>query len=413
MFEIKDNKLRVSIFTPTNNPEFLLDLYESIKEQDFYEWVIISNNTEVAKFDNRVKIFKLDDEHRIGALKKFACDKCSGDILVEVDHDDLLSENAIEEIRNGFKDLEIGFVYSNCANFKNNFEKTIPHREDYGWKSREVNFRGHILNEQIAFEPSPSMVSKIWCAPNHVRAWRKSVYDEIGGHNPEMTVLDDGELIIRTYLKTKIKHIDKCLYFYRIRNDAGNAWLIHNKEIQKGVYPLYDKYIYKLVTRWADLNNYRKLDLGGRFDKLNGYDSVDLMDADIITDLNDRWPFEDNSVGVIKAHDILEHLKNPIHVMKEAYRVLKPGGYFMILAPSTDGRGAFQDPTHISFFNENSFWYYTRKNQNKYIDCDIRFMAMRLVTAYPSQYHVENKIPYVYCHLVALKGQRTYGEVLI
>ena len=29
------------------------------------------------------------------------------------------------------------------------------------------------------------------------------------------------------------------------------------------------------------------------------------------------------------------------------------------LTPSTDGRGAFQDPTHVSFYNENSFWYFT------------------------------------------------------
>ena len=29
------------------------------------------------------------------------------------------------------------------------------------------------------------------------------------------------------------------------------------------------------------------------------------------------------------------------------------------LTPSTDGRGAYQDPTHVAFYNENSFWYYT------------------------------------------------------
>jgi len=409
-----DNKnLRVSIFTPTNNPKFLLELYESIKEQDFYEWVIVANNVDVIKFDERVKIFRLDDVHYIGALKRYACTMCCGDILVEVDHDDLLAPDAIEEIKKAFENPEIGFVYSNSANFKNNFEATVPHRRDYGWKCREVEFKGYKLFEQIAFSATPSTVSKIWCAPNHVRAWRKTVYDEVGGHNPEMRVLDDGELIMRTYLKTKMKHVDKCLYFYRIRTDSENSWLIHNKEIQDGVYPLYDRYIYKLVSRWADLNSYRKVDLGGRFDAPKGYESVDLKNADIIADLNSKWPFEDNSVGVIRAHDIIEHLKNPIHVMEEAYRILKPGGYFMILVPSTDGRGAFQDPTHISFFNENSFWYYTRRTQNKYINCNVRFQAIRLVTAYPSQYHAQNKISYVYCQLVALKGQETYGEVLI
>jgi hypothetical protein len=44
--------------------------------------------------------------------------------------------------------------------------------------------------------------------------------------------------------------------------------------------------------------------------------------------------------------------------MSEAFRVLKPGGTFDIDVPSTNGMGAFQDPTHKSFWNVNSFLYY-------------------------------------------------------
>jgi hypothetical protein len=32
-----------------------------------------------------------------------------------------------------------------------------------------------------------------------------------------------------------------------------------------------------------------------------------------------------------------------------------------ILVPSTDGRGAFQDPTHVSFWNANTFAYFSRQ----------------------------------------------------
>ncbi len=45
--------------------------------------------------------------------------------------------------------------------------------------------------------------------------------------------------------------------------------------------------------------------------------------------------------------------------MEEIYRVLKPGGMFESSTPSTDGRGAFQDPTHVSFWNINSWLYYS------------------------------------------------------
>lgn len=74
--------------------------------------------------------------------------------------------------------------------------------------------------------------------------------------------------------------------------------------------------------------------------------------------LDKDWPWEDDCVDEIFAKDAVEHLRDPIHVMNEAWRVLKPGGIFTIIVPSTDGRGAFQDPTHVSFWNENSFLYY-------------------------------------------------------
>jgi hypothetical protein len=50
--------------------------------------------------------------------------------------------------------------------------------------------------------------------------------------------------------------------------------------------------------------------------------------------------------------------------MEEAYRCLKPGGTFEIMVPSTDGRGAFQDPTHKTWWNMNSFSYYCQNAYN-------------------------------------------------
>lgn len=80
--------------------------------------------------------------------------------------------------------------------------------------------------------------------------------------------------------------------------------------------------------------------------------------VDVVADLNEPWPFEDNYADRIVAVDLVEHLKDPIHTMNEAWRVLKPGGVFEIVVPSTDGRGADQDPTHVSYWNINSFMYY-------------------------------------------------------
>ncbi len=94
-----------------------------------------------------------------------------------------------------------------------------------------------------------------------------------------------------------------------------------------------------------------------------GYTNVDICEpCDQIEDLDDGdiWSWETSSVEVIRAHDIIEHLPDKIHTMNEAHRVLVPGGRLDIKVPTTDGPGAWQDPQHVSFWNRNSFLYYTK-----------------------------------------------------
>jgi len=86
----------------------------------------------------------------VGALKAFACSKCTGDILLEVDHDDLLTEDAISEVRNAFLDHEVGFVYSNFANFRNDFEPTERYAINSGWQYKPFQYKQYELEEVVA-----------------------------------------------------------------------------------------------------------------------------------------------------------------------------------------------------------------------------------------------------------------------
>lgn len=104
-----------------------------------------------------------------------------------------------------------------------------------------------------------------------------------------------------------------------------------------------------------------KVDLGCGRHKPSGYIGVDTYKApgvDIVADLNTRFPFASNTVDELRAHDIVEHLPRQLHTMNEIWRICKPNAVVDIRVPSTDGRGAFQDPTHVSFWNINSFNYY-------------------------------------------------------
>ena len=120
-------------------------------------------------------------------------------------------------------------------------------------------------------------------------------------------------------------------------------------------------------------------------------------------------------MGVIRAHDFLEHVPDKVRLMNEIYRVLAHGGLMLSMTPSTEGRGAYQDPTHVAFWNENSFWYYTDAHFAKYVpEITCRFQVSRLDTIFPTLWHNQHQIPYVYANLVAIKeGPRLPGELKI
>jgi predicted SAM-dependent methyltransferase len=107
----------------------------------------------------------------------------------------------------------------------------------------------------------------------------------------------------------------------------------------------------------------KKINLGCGYKKLDGFTNIDNrpeVNPDLVCDVMDGLPFDDDSVDYVLANDFLEHLPigETIPVIEDIWRVLKNGGIFESLTPSTDGRGAFQDPTHISFWNSNSWLYY-------------------------------------------------------
>jgi len=400
--------MKVSIFTPTHNVEHLQRLARSLTQQTFqeFEWVVLPNGSVKpedveselnAYFELETQVLPYSEDIKIGALKKQACVQCKGEILVEVDHDDELTPDALEEIVKAFEDPAIDFVYSNTVRI--NADGTgNTFSNDFGWQIRSSAYG----LETVAFPPSPAGFSKIWYAPDHIRAWRQSFYDKIGGHDVDLAVLDDHDLLCRTYINGIVKHIDLPLYIYHL-HDNNTCYGGVNSFIQDETLNIHDKYIYPMVEKWCDLNALRKIDLCGGHNPPVGYESVDLVNGDITFNLDNRdWPFVAGSVGLIRAHDALEHLKDPINTMKEVYRILAPGGWLLSLTPSAEGRGAFQDPTHVSFWNSNSFWYYTKQAQNSYINCPVRFQLNRIKNFYPSDWHKMHLISYIKADLVKL-----------
>ena len=407
---------KFSIISPAHKKTpYLIELYKSIVAQTYenWEWILWLNNKlkekdlpEEIKNDKRVKIYRTESKSTsVGYHKHHAFHKGSGDILVEVDHDDIITPDCLEELNKAYQDPEVGFAYSDVAVLDDNF---VPYNEEHGWTYYRYKYEDKNLYVMNTWKPTSHSVGLIWYAPDHVRSWRTNLYHEIGGHNVELDICDDHELMIRTYLKSKMYHIPKPLYLYRVYGE--NTYLQRNAQIQVKTVELQRQYAYQLAERDAELKGLLKVDMGGGLFPRPGYLTVDQEGADITCDLNDGIPLPDNSVGVLNASHVIEHLRDPIKTMREIHRVLAHGGWAMIEVPSTDGRGAWQDPTHVSFWNEHSFWYYTDWTKAQYIrNKDIRFQVYRLET-----FEMAPHIPVVSAWLVAIKDeQRLPGELKI
>jgi O-antigen biosynthesis protein len=430
--------LKLTIFTPLSeagNP-YIREAYRSLCDQRDpppWEWVLVPNHggvvpPDLPATDPRVRVCPAPEGlEGIGALKRYAvmCAAEDSDAVVEFDHDDLLAPQALRRISEAFFD-GADFVYSDFCEFNSDYSSNL-YGADFGWtyEPRPVSQKidGALRTGLVAMvapaisRARPHALRRILWAPNHVRAWRRSFYVKLGGHRGDLPVADDFDLVLRTVFEagSRVTHIPECLYFYRL-HDAQTV-KVQNGEIQDIAEVLYCANAEPIALMFARENGLKAIDLCGAHNGREGFEVADL--ALTGTDLNKRWPWADNSVGVFRAADALEHLKDPMHVMAEAYRCLAPGGFFQTLTPSTDGRGAWCDPTHITGYNELSFRYYTEAEAQKYIahrwekkgTTPPRFATSRLRTLFPSKWHERAGVVYVEWHGIALKaGYHHYGE---
>jgi len=154
-----------------------------------------------------------------------------------------------------------------------------------------------------------------------------------------------------------------------------------------------------------------KIDLGCGKRKPDGYIGVDIIEGvDIVHDCEKGLPFEDNYADEIRTYDFLEHIQDKHFLISEIWRVLKSNGVFNFQVPdASKGQGAFQDPTHKSFWVTNSFKYY----ENDYY---------RDLYGFKPKFRIENleqvtekvdywgELTWVVGQMIALKG---YEEELI
>ena len=410
----------LSVFTPSHDTRFLDDCYKSLVEQTHgdWEWVVLLNGEapdwRPSSLDERVRVERDSGSGIVGALKHKACELTKGEILVELDHDDILTATCLAELVKAFEaHQDAVLAYSDWAQINEDGSPNhVRFDEAMGWVYSDEQIGSQTYLRCHAMAPYPHNVAYIWYAPNHVRAFRRSAYEAVGGYDRELTVLDDQELMIRLFLLGEFVHIDRCLYLQRVHPNNTQVEPSTNAFIQEQTVHYHREHIEALANVWAQRKGLQALTLRtstspGTADAEPG--DVVLLEADA-----PALRCEQGTAGVIKAVDLLQRIGSPVELFNECWDALAHGGLLLTMTPSTDGRGAFQDPSHIAFYNENSFWYVTQVQHKASVpDLHARFMVSHVRTYFPTAWHEQTSIPYVQANLIAVKdGPRQGGPLL-
>jgi glycosyltransferase involved in cell wall biosynthesis len=413
--------VRVSVFTPSHDTRYLDDAYRSLEQQYFseWEWIVLLNGKATTWSppgdDPRVKVSRAPVRlrGRVGALKRAACDLASGEILVELDHDDVISRGCLAQLLDAFEDPDVVLAYSDFAQINEDGSANHDHFDpSFGWVYTQGTFEGATYERCHAMAPTPHNIGYIWYAPNHVRAFRRTAYDRVGGYNGDLEYLDDQELMSRLYLEGGFAQIRRCLYLQRVHPQNTQRQQRINDAIQEQTVVFYRQFIESLTLAWAKRNGLRCLRL--RTPMWIGDDPDDRYEDVVVAPDAPVIDAADGSVAVLRAYDVLSRLPRRAQFFNECYRVLAHAGLMLTQTPSTDGRGAFQDPSHTAFYNENSFIYITQAALHDSIpDLASRWQVSHLRTFFPTPGHVDMNIPYVQANLLAIKdGPRQGGPLL-
>jgi O-antigen biosynthesis protein len=266
-----------SIFTCTFNTPLKMfqRLYKSLRNQTYnnWDWFILDDSTDdkISNYvrtlnDPRIVMIRNVTNHGvIGFNKHLIASICDGDYLVEVDHDDELTTNCLELLHKAFMTFpDTDFVYSYAIELFGNQPVDYGDYFAYGlgeYKNFKVN---NTFYKHIATTPQVNALSVrgIYALPNHVRCWKSDFYHKIGGHNEDLSVMDDMDILVRTFLYGKIALVPTVLYIQHegeslnTNNDRSTQTTAQGKrfgEIQRMNAVLQTKYNKQIHERVLEL----------------------------------------------------------------------------------------------------------------------------------------------------------------
>lgn len=212
----------VSVIVPIYNSsiEFLQQLIDSMRQQTYKFWQLcLADGSDAFHFkeralceqyacqDSRINYVKLEKNLGIAQNTNEALKMATGDYIALLDHDDLLSPNALFECMKVAEEQGADFIYSDEMTFENEIEN--------------VQF----IHFKPDFSPDTLRSNNYIC---HLSVFSRELSQQVGGFSSDYDGSQDYDIILRLTEKAKkIVHIPKILYYWRVHSLSVSQDLIN------------------------------------------------------------------------------------------------------------------------------------------------------------------------------------------
>ena len=195
-----------SVLMPTHDVDvrWVSQAIESVRAQTYGDWELCvvddaSSSRELREYllgqaDERVRVRLLDENLGISGATNVAASMATGDYLLPLDNDDVLSSDALFQLFLRVSMTHADVVYSD---------------------HEVVDEQGSRLS--VLFKPdwSPDLLlSQMYVG--HALAFRKSLFERVGGFRSEFDGAQDYDLMLRmSRVANKVEHVSRVLYSWR------------------------------------------------------------------------------------------------------------------------------------------------------------------------------------------------------
>ena len=199
-----------SIVTPVYEPplDVLMETIESVQSQtvDDWEWILVDDKSpsesvrellrDAALRDRRIKVIERAENGHIVAASNDGLVAATGEFVVFVDHDDLLTVDALERVKDVVDEFsDVDYIYSD--------EDKVDERGTFFAAFRKPDWSPERLRGQMY--------------TSHLSVIRRSVVNQVGGFREGYDGSQDHDLVLRvTEQARRVVHIPHVLYHWRV-----------------------------------------------------------------------------------------------------------------------------------------------------------------------------------------------------